>query len=223
MAAAGGLWRGPGGVAVNPPALNLLRYPRRGPLEPQEWRPTLLALVAGAAVGALWVLWQHWRLDQLQVQRGQLQTQAHTVAAERAADAARHAQALRQQALHLRAQDWRTQQALGLRLQATLGTQGQTLGLRVLRWHGDGRQMQLQAWLPRVQQVPVLVSALSAVGLGQWTVQSLDTPVAAAPQGRERAAEHEGTAGLDAVGGGVLVLLQASWPQAAPEKKQATP
>ena len=195
---------------MNAAALNLLRYPRRGPPEPQEWWPALLALVAGVVVGALWVLWQHWHLEQLDLQREQLQTQVHAVATERAAAAARHAQAQRQQALHARAQAWQTQQALGLRLQTTLSAQGQALGLRVLRWQGDGRHMQLQAWLPRVQQVPVLVSALSTLGQRPWTVQSLDAPAAAAP-------------GLDATEGGVLVLLQVPWPQATSEKNQPTP
>ena len=195
---------------MSAPALNLLRYPRRGPLELTEWRRARQALLAGAVVGALWVLGQHWRLDHLQAQLGQLQNQAHAVATERAADAARHAQAQRQQALHARAQDWQTQQALGLRLQAAVSAQGQALGLRILRWHGDGRHMQLQGWLPRVQQVPVLVSALSDVGPGPWTVQSLD-------------ASAEAPSALAAADGGVLVQLQASWPQAIPEKKQATP
>ena len=50
MAAIGGLRCRPGAFAVSAPALNLLRYPRRGWLEPQLGWPLLQAL----GVGAVW-------------------------------------------------------------------------------------------------------------------------------------------------------------------------
>lgn len=201
---------------MSAPALNLLRYPRRGWLEPQLGWPLLQALGVGAVLGAACVLGQHGWLDHLQNQRGQLQRQAHAVARQRATDAARHAQVQRLQAVHTRAQDWQTQQAMGLRLQAVLSAQGQALGLRVLRWQGDGRQMLLQAWLPRVQDVPALVAALSALGAGAWTVQSLSDGAAVATQRREK----EPGAGAD---GGVVVQLQAPWSPATREKGQSAP
>lgn len=216
MAAIGGLRCRPGAFAVNAPALNLLRYPRRGWLEPQLWWPLLQALGVGAVLGAACALGQHGWLDHLQTQRGQLQSQAHTVARQRAADAARQAQVQRLLAVHARAQDWQTQQAMGLRLQAALSAQGQALGLRVLRWQGDGRQILLQAWLPRVQDVPALVAGLSALGAGPWTVQSLSDGTTVAPQRREK----EASAGA---AGGVLVQLQAPWAPATREKGQSAP
>lgn len=201
---------------MNAPALNLLRYPRRGWLESQLWWPLLQALGVGAVLGAACALGQHGWLDHLQTQRGQLQSQAHAVARQRAADAARQAQVQRLQAVHTRAQDWQTQQAMVLRLQAALSAQGQALGLRVLRWQGDGRQMLLQAWLPRVQDVPALVAGLSVLGAGPWTVQSLSDGTTVAPQRREK----EASAGA---AGGVLVQLQAPWAPATREKGQSAP
>lgn len=203
MATAGGLWRGIGGVAVNAPALNLLRHPRRGPAWPIEpWRPLALAVLAGALSGGAGVGWQHWRLAQLQTQHHQVQAEAQAWAAQQKAAAALRSQSQLRQAALARAQDWQARQAQWLRLQDVLQAQASALGLRVLRWQADGRQQQLQAWLPRAQDVPALTSALSAEGPQVWTLQSL----------AEHAHSREG---------GVDVLLQAPWPLQAREKTKA--
>lgn len=203
MATLGRLRRGIGGVAVNAPALNLLRYPRRGTaLQIGPWRPVVLALLAGAVSGAVWVGWQHWRLAQLQSLRQRVLAETQAWAAQQKAIAEARDQSDLQQAVSARARDWQTRQVQWLKLQDALQDQAHVLGLRVLRWQADGRQQQLQAWLPRVQDVPALTSVLSVAGAQAWTLNNL--------------AEHPNRSE-----GGVDVLLQAPWPPQGPEKTKA--
>lgn len=212
MVATGGLWCGIGGVAVTAPALNLLRYPRRGPVwGTLQWRPLLVAGLLGALLGGFWAAGQHWRLAQLRAQVAQLQMQVQDRLRQQSVAAARRAQAQLQQAVQTRAQDWGQQQAQGLRLHAALDEQSHALGLRVMRWQNDGQQLLMQGWLPRAQDVPALLSALSAAGPPLWTLLSLASPAAPGQDGRE--------AGVD-------VLLQAPWSAAespAPERGKAGP
>lgn len=198
MAAPGGLWGGARGDAVIEPALNLLRYPRRGLAWPvEQWRPLLLAWLLGAFLGGLWAAGRYWHLVQLRAQGSLLQAQVQSQLRQQSAAAALRAQAQLQQAVQTRAQDWRRQQEQGLRLHATLDEQAEALGLHVTRWQNDGRQLLLQGWLPRAQDVPALLSALSAAGPQGWTLQSLGTAATSRQGGREA---------------GVEVALQALWP-----------
>lgn len=192
---------------MSAPALNLLRHPRRGPAWPVEpWRPLALAVLAGALSGSAWVGWQHWRLAQLQTQRHQMQAEAQAWAAQQKAATAARSQSQLRQAAQTRAQDWQARQAQWLRLQDVLQGQASALGLRMLRWQADGRQQQLQAWLPRAQDVSALTLALiaaqPAAEAQTWTLQSLS--------GHANPRE-----------GGVDVVLQAPWPPQGPEKAKA--
>lgn len=206
MAAAGGLWCGIEGLGVTAHALNLLRYPRRGLALPGElgW-PLLLGVLAGALLGSAWLGWQSWRVDRLQAQRGQLQADVKALDRKMA-----HAAALQTRSQGLkngqaRAQDWQTRRDQLQRLQQVLSAQASALGLRVARWQGDKRQLVLQAWLPRAQDVPALLLALSDVGPQGWTLQSLGDHVAA---GR--------LAGVD-------VVLQANWPSGVQDRTPLPP
>lgn len=203
MATLGGLRCGIGCLAVNAPALNLLRYPRRGaPMQIAPWRPLALALLAGALMGAVWAGWQHWRLAQMRSLRHQMLAETQAWATQQKAAAAARDQGELQQAALTRARDWQTRQEQWLDLQDALQDQAHVLGLRVLRWQADGRQQQLQAWLPRVQDVPALISVLSAAGAQAWTLSQLAEP----PRRSE---------------GGVDVVLQAPWSPPGPEKTKA--
>lgn len=189
---------------MNAPALNLLRYPRRGAaLQIGPWRPLVLTLLAGTLSGAVWVGWQHWRLAQMQSLRQRVLAETAAWAAQQKAAAAVRDQSELQRAVVARAGDWQMRQAQWLHLQDALQDQAHVLRLRVLRWQADDRQLQLQAWLPRVQDIPALTSALSAaVGAQAWSLNNL--------------AEHPNRSE-----GGVDVLLQAPWPPQGPEKTKA--
>lgn len=155
----------------------------------------LLAVSLGALLGGLGAAGQHWRLAQLRAQGAQLQAQVQSQLRQQSAAAALRSQALLQQALLARAQEWGALEEQSLRLHGVLGEQGETLGLRVTRWQNDGRQLQLHAWLPRAQDVPLLISSLSAAGRQAWALQSLG--------------EHASPPGSSL--GGVDLVLQAPW------------
>ena len=204
MAAAGGVWRRIGGFGVRPPALNLLRYPQRGLALPLElaW-PLLLAVLAGLALGSAWVAWQSWRLDHLLEQRGHLQADVQALERQKNLAAALQTRKQWQKNAEVRAQDWRARRDQLQHLQEVLGAQASALGVRVARWQGDRRQLVLQAWLPRAQDVPLLLSALTAAGPQGWTLQSLGDAAASGPHG------------------GVDVVLQASWPSRVQDRTPA--
>lgn len=191
---------------MNMPALNLLRYPRRGWVLPaRQWRSLWLALGAGALFGAGGVAWLQGHLQQLQAQRNQWQAEVQALAEQQAAADASRAQRQLLQAVEARALEWQAKRAQLDKLNHTLGDQARSLGLRVQRWQADGRQLVLQGWLPRAQDVPALVSALSSAGPPGWALHSLGEPVTSSS------------------GSGVDVLLQAPWPPRGPEKDKVAP
>ena len=191
---------------MTPSDLNLLRHPRRGLDLPGELaRPLLWAVLVGALLGSAWLGWQSWRLAQLRVQRGQLQAQVQTLEWQKEQAAALQTRTQWIKSGEARAQDWQARRNQLQRLQQALGAQAHALGLRVARWQGDRRQLVLQAWLPRAQDVPVLLSALTAAGPPGWVVQSLADHATSGPHG------------------GVDVVLQASWPSGTQDLTPAPP
>lgn len=156
---------------MNTPPLNLLRYPRRARLSDAiPSRAAVLALAAGILMGGCWGQWQQSQYEALLVQRSQLQAQTRawrsqqTQARDRQQLLSRWAQ--RQHA-------WQAQRAQQMQLHAVLAAQADTAGLRVERWQGDGRQLVLQAWLPRADAVPGVLAALSRAWPPGWTLHSL--------------------------------------------------
>ena len=156
---------------MNTPPLNLLRYPRRAYLsDAVPWRAAVLALAAGILMGGGWGLWQQSQYEALQTQRSQWQAQTRAWRSQQAQ------QRDRQQLLSRwdqRQHAWQARRAQQMQLHAALAAQADTAGLRVERWQGDGRQLVLQAWLPRAEAVPGVLAALSRAWPPGWTLHSL--------------------------------------------------
>lgn len=194
MATAGGLRRRAGGPVLNPPPLNLLRYPSRLPgVDAGLRRQALWALLAGALAGSGLLAWQTHRHAQLQAERERLQTQVHMQLRQQTERRQAWVRAQSQARLLERAQAWQAQRQQFLQLHAQLQQQAREDGLRLQRWQADGHKLTLQLWLPHPERVPVLVSALSHASPQPWTLQSMAGPGDAS---------------------GVEVVLEAAWPVA---------
>lgn len=202
MEALGGLRRCVGGLAVKSASLNLLRHPRRWHrLESEQTRAALLAFLAGLLVGCAGLVCLQWRHAQLLDQRAQLQMQSQALTRQQAQHTAAKERSRLQTQWHTRARAWQAQRALLRQLHAALAAQADSTGLRLLRWQGDGNKLVLQAWLPRAETVPQLLSQLSAAARPGWTLQSL--------------AERP-DAGVD-------LVLEAPWLSGAQDHKPAKP
>lgn len=179
---------------MNPPPLNLLRYPSRIPrVDAGLRRQALGALLVGALAGSGLLVWQTQRHAQLQAERER--TQARVQMQLRQQAERRQALTLAQSQARLveRAQAWQAQRQQFLQLHAQLQQQAREGGLRLQRWQADGHKLTLQLWLPHPERVPVLVSALSHASPQPWTLQSMAGPGDAA---------------------GLEVVLEAAWPAA---------
>ncbi len=179
---------------MNPPPLNLLRYPSRIPrFDAGLRRQALGALLVGALAGSGLLVWQNQRHAQLQAERER--TQARVQMQLRQQAERRQALTLAQSQARLieRAQAWQAQRQQFLQLHAQLQQQAREGGLRLQRWQADGHKLTLQLWLPHPERVPVLVSALSHASPQPWTLQSMAGPGDAA---------------------GLEVVLEAAWPAA---------
>lgn len=183
-------------------SLNLLRYPRRLQLtvSPRSlW--VLGGGLAGLLAGLAWGLWSLARLDawQHEVQRLQArqaqQARVQALASERSKLAFQEQQAMR------KLQDWQSQRDQLLRLHALLTQSARDSGLQLRLWQGDERRLQLQGWLPHMQDLPQLQAQLSAAGPSAWSLHSLSA----------------------GAGPGVELVLQASWPLVAPAAAASSP
>ena len=174
MATAGGLWRRAGGPVLNPPPLNLLRYPSRIPrVDAGLRRQALGALLVGALAGSGLLVWQNQRHAQLQAERER--TQARVQMQLRQQAERRQALTLAQSQARLieRAQAWQAQRQQFLQLHAQLQQQAREGGLRLQRWQADGHKLSLQLWLPHTEGVPAIVARLTQASPQAWTLQSL--------------------------------------------------
>ncbi|TXI71404.1 MAG: hypothetical protein E6Q49_09640 [Limnohabitans sp.] len=176
---------------MNARPLNLLRHPRRVHALAAGARPAVLgAWLVGVLLGGVWGWSQQVQRDRLLDQRVQLQAQSSALREQQARQTAAQEKAQLQSKWGQRAQSWRAQRQHLMELHAALMTQAAETGLRVERWQGDGRQLVLQAWLPRADHVPAVLSGLSRSWATAWTLQSMG----------------------DRAGSGVDVVLQAPWP-----------
>lgn len=181
---------------MNDRPLNLLRCPRPARvLDAALVRPALLAGLAGVLMAGGAVVWLHMRQAQLQGLRQQLQTQLQARARQQAGEAAAKARDRLQAQLVARAQAWQGQHQHMERLHTALTDLAEAPGLRLERWHGDGRRLVLQGGLPAAGSVPQVLSRLSEAGPPGWGLQSLG----------ERAGAK---AGID-------VVFEAPWPVVA--------
>ncbi len=156
---------------MNARPLNLLRYPRRTlPFELAPLRAVALALGAGILMGGTWGMWQQTQHEALLAQRAQLQAQSRVWRSQQATE--RDRQRLLS-SWDQRAQSWQAQREQQMQLHAALLAQAATAAMRVERWQGDGRKLLLQAWLPRADAVPMLLSELSQAWPAGWTLQSM--------------------------------------------------
>ena len=187
---------------MNAPALNLLRYPRRQAL---VGTPVLVRVLAGALAGGLcasaWGLWSQMRYSQELQRRDQLHTSTRAQARAQAEASARAQQHRLQQQAHQRAEDGRARREQMQRLHALLLQERHTTGLHLQRWQGDGQRLQLQAWLPRAEDLPGLQARLSAAGPQVWTLHSLG-----------RSTDR-----------GLQLVLESSWPALAAPAPAAGP
>lgn len=187
---------------MNARSLNLLRHPRHmHAFDPRQVRLVLGAAVAGVMLGCSWGLWQEREKDQLLDQRTQLQVQANVLREQQARLAIAQENARLQSQWTERAHSWQIQRQHLMQLHAALMAQSAETGMRVERWQGDGRRLVLQAWLPRADSVPAVLSGLSRAWAAGWTLQSLG----------ERA------------GAGVDVVLQAPWPAGTRDEARQKP
>lgn len=183
---------------MSAPALNLLRYPQSA--SPMRWTGAVWALV-GALCACGWGLWQQAQLAQVQQQRQQLEQQLQAQATARALAASQAQHGRVQEAERWRAAQWQVQRERLQSVHAQLALAQRELGLRLQRWQGDAKQLQLQAWLPGVQALPELQSRLSGAWPTAWTLESL----------------------AGAADGGVQLVLTAPLAQAPASGAAATP
>jgi hypothetical protein len=180
---------------MSAPALNLLRYPRR-----TVWvnKPVVLQLLFGILAGVLcvsaWGLWGQSRYSHGLQLREQLQASARVQAQARTEALAFAEYARLQQQARQRVEDWRVRREQLQRLHALLSQENREIGLRLQRWQGDGQRIQLQAWLPRAEDLPGLQARLSVIGPQTWVLHSLG----------------------HATGAGLQLVLESSWPKAGP-------
>ena len=183
-------------------SLNLLRYPKHlsGPgsaLLGWALAGLLLGVLAGAARG----LWSQAQLSDGQRQRQQLQAQREQQSRAAAQASARLQLIQGQQQAQVRHAQWESRRAQVLRLHALLGQAGADAGLRLQRWQGDEQRIQLQGWLPQGQAWAALQSSLTQAGPEAWRLQSLQT----------------------LAGGGVELVLEASWSPSMPVSEGSRP
>ena len=174
---------------MNARPLNLLRHPRRSLVfEPAHLRAVLLALGAGAVMGCAWGMWQQMQHEALLAQRSRLQVESRVWRSQQALQSTERDRQRLLTSWGQRAQSWQRQREQRMQLHEALLAQAASTGLRVERWQGDARQLVLQAWLPRADDVPEVLSGLSQAWPTGWTLQSIG----------------------DRAGAGVDVVLQAA-------------
>lgn len=187
---------------MNARPLNLLRYPRRAPLlESTTWRAVPFALGTGLMVGCAWGMWQDAQHETLLAQRSQWQAQVQAWRSQQAQQATERDRQRLLSSWGQRAQAWQQQRERQMQLHAVLMAQAATSGMRVESWQGDGRKLVLQAWLPRADGVPGVLSGLSDAWPPGWTLQSIS----------------------DRAGAGVEVVLQAGLLAGAAEGEPPKP
>ena len=155
-------------------SLNLLQYPRRQwRLDAKQMSGGMAALAAGVLLGSAWGFWSQQQLAALVAQR-QLLEQGLASDAKRAADMALQRRQMRDEAHALeRQKDWAARRDVLSRWHEVLSRASVELGLRVQLWQGDGRRVQLHAWVPEPQAWLQLQSRLTSQGSPGWTLQSL--------------------------------------------------
>ncbi len=182
---------------MNDRPLNLLRYPQPARvLDASLVWSALWAGLAGVLMAGGGVVWLHRQHDALHNLRRQLQSQSQALTQQQATAAAEKARSQLQAQLAGRARAWQQQGQDLDRLQATLTALAETPGLRLERWHGDGRRLLLQGSLPAADGVPLVLSGLSDTWAPGWGLQSLAKRTGPVP--------------------GIDVVFEAPWPMSTP-------
>lgn len=183
MGAAGGLWRGPGGIAMSATSLNLLRFPRRPQMHVGRWLWWGLAgLCIGVLMGSGWGVWSQHALPFWRGEQQRLQAELAQQSRAQAARAAKTQLARAERQEQARLQDWQLRREQLLRWHGLFTQLAAEQGWVVQRWQGDERRMVLQGWLPEPQAWPLVQSKLAAAGSPSWTLQSLSAGPSAGVQ-----------------------------------------